>query len=116
MHGKVIAVAVSVFVLAAVLIGLSIPLVQGKVSPNSTYGFRTSKTLSDPAIWYTANRFAGKASIAVGFAMIVLGVVLLLLDRYTNLDPNTLVLLGLAFEVMPPLVLILVLFLYHRNL
>lgn len=87
-----------------------------KFLTNSSYGFRTSKTLSDPVIWYTANRFAGKASIAVGFVMIVLGVVLLLLDRYTNFDPNTLILLGLAFEIVPPLILVLVLFLYHRNL
>ncbi|RTH05158.1 hypothetical protein CSW23_06490 [Thermus scotoductus] len=116
MHGTTISIAVSIFIVAALLFGLSIPLVQGKVPPNSTYGFRTSKTLADPSIWYEANRFAGRVSIAVSIVMIVLGIALLLLDRYTNLDPNSLIVLGLAFEIVPLLILILVLFLYHRNL
>jgi hypothetical protein len=116
MHGMTIFIAVSIFFVAALMIGLSIPLVQGKVPPNSTYGFRTSKTLADPSIWYEANRFSGRVTITVSIVMIVLGIALLLLDRYTNLDPNSLIALGLAFEVVPPLVIILVLFLYHRNL
>lgn len=116
MHGKTMSIAVSIFIVAALLVGLSIPLVQGKVPPNSTYGFRTSKTLADPSIWYEANRFAGRVTITVSIVMIVLGIALLLLDRYTNLDPNSLIVLGLAFEIVPLLVLILVLFLYHRNL
>jgi uncharacterized membrane protein len=116
MHEMTIFIAVSIFFMAALLVGLSIPLVQGKVPPNSAYGFRTSKTLADPSIWYEANRFAGRVSITVSIVMIVLGIALLLLDRYTNLDPNSLIALGLAFEVVPLLVMTLVLFLYHRNL
>ena len=116
MHGMTIFIAVSIFFMAALLVGLSIPLVQGKVPPNSTYGFRTSKTLADPSIWYEANRFAGRVTITVSIVMIFLGIALLLLDRYTNLDPNSLIALGLAFEVVPLLVMTLVLFLYHRNL
>jgi len=116
MHGMTIFIAVSIFFVAALMVGLSIPLVQGKVPPNSTYGFRTSKTLADPSIWYEANRFAGRVTITVSIVMIVLGITLLLLDRYTKLDPNSLIALGLAFEVVPLLVLTLVLFLYHRNL
>jgi uncharacterized membrane protein len=116
MHGMTIFIVVSIFFMAALLVGLSIPLVQGKVPPNSAYGFRTSKTLADPSIWYEANRFAGRVTITVSIVMIVLGIALLLLDRYTNLDPNSLIALGLAFEVVPLLVTALVLFLYHRNL
>ncbi|MER3481724.1 MAG: hypothetical protein C4327_15005 [Meiothermus sp.] len=114
MHGAVIILAASIFFMAALMIGLSIPLLQGKVPPNGLYGFRTPKTLSDPSIWYPANRFAGKAMIVVGAVMILLAA--LLLARYTGLDPGTLTVLGLAFEAVPPLVLGLVLFLYHRNL
>ncbi|WP_082077875.1 SdpI family protein [Thermus filiformis] len=112
----IIFIAVSIFFLAALLIGLSIPFLQDKVPPNGVYGFRTPKTLSDPAIWYEANRFAAKASIAVGIVMFVLGVVLLLLNRYTNLSLNTLVWLSVAFEFIPALVLLLVLLLYERRL
>lgn len=116
MRGTTMVIAVSIFIVAALLVGLSIPLVQGKVPPNSTYGFRTSKTLADPSIWYEANRFSGRVTITVSIVMIVLGIALLLLDRYTKLDPNSLTVLGLAFEIVPLLVLILVLFLYNRNL
>ena len=116
MHWTTIVIAVSIFFVAALMIGLSIPLVQGKVPPNSVYGFRTSKTLADPSIWYEANRFSGRVTITVSIVMIALGIALLLLDRYTKLDPNSLIVLGLAFEIVPPLIIILVLFLYHRNL
>ena len=38
---------------------LSIPLIQERVPPNSIYGFRTAKSLSDPNIWYAINRISG---------------------------------------------------------
>ena len=116
MRGAVILLAASIFFMAALMIGLSIPPLQGKVPPNGLYGFRTPKTLSDPSIWYAANRFAAQATIVVAAVMILLGVVLLLLERYTKLNLGTLIALGLAFEIVPMLVLIPVLFLYHRNL
>ena len=40
-------------------LALAVPLILEKVPPNNTYGFRTSKTLSAPEIWYPANRVAG---------------------------------------------------------
>lgn len=42
-----------------VLLGLSIPLIRGRVGPNFLYGVRTRKTLSSPEIWYKANRLGG---------------------------------------------------------
>ena len=48
--------------------------------------------------------------------MMLLAALLLLLARYPGLGPATLTALGLAFEIVPPLILALVLFLYHRNL
>ena len=47
-------------------VGISIPLVLGKVPPNSFYGCRTTKTLSDPKIWYEANRMSGKDFLISG--------------------------------------------------
>ena len=38
---------------------LSLPMILGRVPPNSAYGFRTPKTLSSPEVWYPANRAAG---------------------------------------------------------
>ena len=40
---------------------LSVPLILRVVPPNGVYGFRTSATFSDPAIWYSANAFLGWA-------------------------------------------------------
>lgn len=57
---------VILFVLPILFVGLSIPLIVGKVPPNNTYGFRTAKTLSTPEIWYPANRAAGWFMVAAG--------------------------------------------------
>jgi uncharacterized membrane protein len=40
---------------------LSIPLILGLIPPNRGYGIRTSKTLSEPRLWYSANKFGGWA-------------------------------------------------------
>lgn len=60
------------------LIALGIPLIQGQVSPNSWYGFRTRKTLSDEKIWYAVNRVAGRDMVLAG-AIIILSALILLL-------------------------------------
>ena len=58
--------------LPLVLIAVSIPLVIGVVPPNWIYGFRTAKTMSNPQIWYEANRHAGANLIAAGVWTMVL--------------------------------------------
>ena len=37
------------------LIAISVPLMQGRVKPNSIYGVRTTKTLSNEDFWYRSN-------------------------------------------------------------
>lgn len=49
---------------------LALPMAFGKVPPNRIYGFRTSKTLSSPNIWYQANRVAGRWLMAVSLVTI----------------------------------------------
>lgn len=44
--------------------GITVPLIFELVPPNPFYGFRIPKTLSDPAIWYAANRVGGIALLA----------------------------------------------------
>ncbi|HEX5285014.1 MAG TPA: SdpI family protein [Bryocella sp.] len=58
--------------LPLVLIAVSIPLVMRAVPPNWIYGFRTAKTMSNPQIWYEANRHAGANLIAAGIWTMVL--------------------------------------------
>jgi len=67
------------YIVPAIVILVSIPLVLGKVSPNGMYGFRTPKTLSSPDIWYPANRAAGWFMIAAGILAACLNSVLLLM-------------------------------------
>jgi uncharacterized membrane protein len=58
--------------LPLVLIVVSIPLVMGVVPPNWIYGLRTAKTMSNPQIWYEANRHAGANLIVAGVWTMVL--------------------------------------------
>jgi uncharacterized membrane protein len=45
--------------LPLLMIVVSVPMVMRRLPPNALYGFRTPKTLSNPQIWYEANRRAG---------------------------------------------------------
>ena len=63
---------IGVFVVqSAVFIGLGIPLAAGRIAPNSLYGFRTLRTLSNAAAWYAANRVSGWWCIATGGATLL---------------------------------------------
>ncbi len=53
------------------LLILSIPLILGRVKPNSIYGFRTSRTLGDPDLWYPVNRYSGFWLLAAGLGEIL---------------------------------------------
>lgn len=50
---------------------LSLPLLRGRVGPNRWYGFRTPRTLRDPAVWYPANRYMAKYLLGLGIVLIV---------------------------------------------
>jgi len=47
-----------------VLALLSLPLLAGKVKPNPFYGFRVAKTLEDPEVWYSVNRYFARYQLA----------------------------------------------------
>jgi len=46
---------------AGAIAAISIPMILKMVPPNPIYGFRTPATLSNRALWYQANTFAGWA-------------------------------------------------------
>lgn len=76
---------------------LGLPLYLKKIGPNGFYGFRTSKTLSDPNIWYAVNRIGGIDISIAGF-VIILGTLLIkiILNSY---DPSILVYANLALLI-----------------
>lgn len=55
-------------------IAISIPLVQGKVSMNKTYGVRIKKAFESEENWYTINAYGGKQLILWSIPLILLGV------------------------------------------
>jgi uncharacterized membrane protein len=56
------------------LIGLALPLLRRKISPNPFYGFRVKATLDDPRIWYAVNEFAARCLIVAGSSILVAAV------------------------------------------
>ena len=87
------------------LIALGIPLLQGQVSPNSWYGFRTRKTLSDEKIWYAVNRIAGKDMVLAGAIIIVSSIILLMFGSRVRFERAaatlvTITLLSVAWMVI----------------
>src|SRR5258708_5981283 len=65
----------TLFLIGAGVIELvSIPLILRMVPPNHLYGFRTPSTLSNRALWYRANVFAGWALLIAAVSSIALNV------------------------------------------
>lgn len=52
--------------LGLLMMGISLPMITKSIKPNPWYGFRTPKTLSDPAIWYPANAHSGVLLLIAG--------------------------------------------------
>ena len=61
-------------VCSVALIGCGIPLALKRVEPNSLYGMRIHRTLSNERIWYKANSFGGWLLCATGFLGIALSI------------------------------------------
>lgn len=75
--------------LCLLLIGLAFPMINGTVSRNTTYGFRTRKTLSNDQIWYQANKFCGKAisiSVCISFVLLMIIIIYGLRNPRVELD------------------------------
>ena len=55
---------------------LAIPLLLDKVPPNPWYGFRVPSTLSDPTLWYKANRYMARWLLLTGIITIAAAIIL----------------------------------------
>lgn len=88
----VIATTVLFGLIGLLFMGLSIPLIRGRIPPNRIYGFRTPKTLSDPQIWYEANRIMGNDMFLAGAVTTISSMVMLLIARDWTVERVTLTL------------------------
>ncbi len=66
---------------------LSLPMMYDKIPPNSFYGFRTPRTLSDPNVWYPANRAAGRNLALAGGIVGTTALVLFAMQK--SIQPRT---------------------------
>ncbi len=67
----------ALFVASGVLLVLiALPLLFGKVPPNSFYGFRVAATLDSPRLWYAVNQHAAKRLIVSGVSLIAAALLL----------------------------------------
>jgi uncharacterized membrane protein len=64
------------------------------VPPNHFYGCRTKNTLSDPNIWYEANRASGKDFLIAGLLVFVASLVTLVFGQGANPDQVAITLLS----------------------
>jgi uncharacterized membrane protein len=55
---------ISMYVPAALIAALSVPLALRLIPPNRIYGVRTSQTLASREVWFRVNRVAGFAFLA----------------------------------------------------
>ena len=105
---------VIIVVYGVMLIAMAIPLSLRKVSPNVIYGFRTTKTLSSPEIWYQANEFCGKLFIVVGALALITA---LALWGFRNaLSTQAILLIFLISELYPLVVALAASFMYIKRL
>lgn len=67
------------FLISGLFVVVGIPLAMKMVPQNGWYGVRTTETMSNKEIWYRANAFMGKGTVASGILSLL---ILLALDRF----------------------------------
>jgi len=75
-------------------VSLSIPLIFKKVPPNSFYGCRTTRTLSDVNIWYESNQRFGRKFFVSGLLIFIASLVVLSFRHLLSSDHAAIILLG----------------------
>lgn len=85
---------------AALVIGLHIPLLRGKVKMNKLYGMRFKQSFESDENWYAINRYGARLMIRWGVVILVVG----LATFFMPLDNRPALTIGLAFV---PLVVVI---------
>lgn len=107
---------ISAITIGAVSIVLGIPLFLKRIAPNGMYGYRTIKTLGDPAIWYQANRYCGRAMIYAGVITLAGALVLMAFSRFSSLSPKHMTIAAITLEIGPLCIALLFSYIYVSKL
>lgn len=99
-------------VLGLLLLGISFPLLAGRVSRNRWYGFRIRKSYESEESWLLINRYGARHLIRWSSVIAALGAFLIIAD---DIDQSVVrwITLGAPFLLLIPVVLTLV---YARRL
>ncbi|MDX8342376.1 SdpI family protein [Rossellomorea sp. YZS02] len=65
-------------------IGISIPLLLGKIKMNTYYGIRISKSFESDEAWYKVNRYGALQMIVWSVPLFLAGIVFLFLPPFTE--------------------------------
>jgi uncharacterized membrane protein len=95
---------------------ISIPLLFNKVKPNQWYGFRTPKTLSDPEIWYKANKYMAINMFIAGIFIMTVFIILPTLENHFNPNMGVSIALFYFIIMIPIFIVIIRSLLYLRKL
>lgn len=100
-------------IFGVLMIVLALPMLSDKVPPNPWYGFRVPSTLSDPVVWYKANRYMARWLLATGVITVVASIAIYFVP---GLTVDAYAWLVLAAFGAPFLVMIVASFRYLRRL
>ena len=104
---------VTVLVVDALFVVLSIPLILRKVPRNLVYGFRTCATLRDDFVWYEANAYFGRGLVVSG---VLSAVAIVLLYEVDGVSQDLFFATTIAALAVPPLVTTLLTLRFARSL
>ena len=95
--GEIVIFASTLLAAGVLFVSLGIPLFKQRVPPNSWYGCRTAKCLSDRKTWYAVNRVAGKSMIVGGALMTAISILMFSLRNVLRPEYGAFGVIGLVF-------------------
>jgi len=89
------------------MIGLSLPLLQGKIKKNYWYGFRLPKAFESEENWYAINRYGAQRLINWSILFFILSLCSLVIPFNTN--PSVALIVGFSplFIILIPIIKVL---------
>jgi len=92
---------ISVYLGAGLIVSLcSIPMIMERVPPNRLVGFRTPRTLSDPKVWYSANRIAGQYLAGAGVLIMCAAGTVSILQKSISTQAASVTLMALSLGAL----------------
>ncbi len=91
METSSIILGLSNIIVSCLIIGVSIPLVMGKIPMNQIYGIRFKKSFESKENWYKINSYGGKQLITWSLPLFLIGIITFFLPTKENTILSTLI-------------------------